>query len=201
MLASKESKTRAEVQKRAIWYNQTVNVLWSIVSFTPIGYFCFAAMDLKWLFILLAVSLSAGFLPRTFFDAMQLGKTTSIYEKIGIRFAKKYTQDGDVINGLIRRKAAQYKVFDGQRSIQKHLNKAYAIEKVHFVMFLFFLLTSIYALWHGYFGWAVVITFNNLIFNLYPNFLQQYNRIRLRHLMSGHPSKQPAPARVTSRQH
>ena len=141
------------------------------------------ATDLKWLFILLAVSMLAGFLPNAFFDAIQLGQTTAIYKKIGIRFVKKYTQDGDLINRLIRRKFPRYRVFDGNGSIQKHLAKAYAMEKIHFIMFLFFLLTSIYALARGHVWWAIFITMNNLAFNLYPNFLQQYNRLRFRHLM------------------
>jgi len=54
-------------------------------------------------------------------------------------------------------------------------------------MLLFFLLTGIYALTQGYVWWAVIITINNLVFNLYPNFLQQYNRLRLRHLMKMQP--------------
>ena len=120
---------------------------------------------------------------KAFFDRIQLSKTTSIYKKIGIRIVKKYTQDGDLINRLIRRKFPRYRIFDYNVSIQKHLNKAYSMEKIHFSMFLFFLLTGIYALTQGYVWWAVIITINNLVFNLYPNFLQQYNRLRLRHLM------------------
>ncbi len=176
-------KESAKVKKLATWYNQITNIFWSVLNFTAIGYFWFMAIDLKWLFILLAISLLAGFLPKAFFDTMQLSQTTSLYEKIGIRTVKKFTQDGDFVNRLIRRKFPQYRIFDPNVSMQRHLNKAYAIEKIHFLMFLFFLLTSIYALTKGEVWWAVMITINNLVFNLYPNFLQQYNRLRLRHLM------------------
>jgi len=176
-------KESAKIKKIATWYNQVPNLFWSFLNFTPLGYFCFSIMDLQWLYILLAISLLAGFLPHSFFDAIQLSQTTSFYKKIGIRVIKKYTQDGDLINQFIRRKFPQYRIFDNNSSIQKHLNKAYSIEKIHFIMFLFFLLTSIYALTQGYVWWAVIITINNLVFNLYPNFLQQYNRLRLRHLM------------------
>jgi len=88
-------KESAKIKKLATWYNQIPNIFWSILNFTPIGYFWFMAMDLKWLYILLAISLVAGFLPNSFFDRIQLSKTTSIYKKIGIRIVKKYTQDGD----------------------------------------------------------------------------------------------------------
>jgi len=177
------SKESAQIKKWATWYNQITNIFWSILNFTPIGYFCFMAMDLKWLYILLAISLLAGFLPKSFFDRIQLSQTTALYEKIGIRTVKKFTQDGDFINRLIRKKFPQYRLFDHNLSMQKHLNKAYSIEKIHFSMFLFFLLTGIYALIRGEVWWAAIITVNNLVFNLCPNLLQQYNRIRLRHLM------------------
>ncbi|MGH7494883.1 MAG: hypothetical protein ACREOO_21125 [bacterium] len=188
MVASENNKTSARMKMWAICYNQIPNIFWSVLSFTPLGYFWYMVKDLKWLYILLAVSFLGGFLPNTFFDAVQLGKTTSIYEKIGIRFVKKFTQDGDVINRFIRRKFPRYRVFDHNQSIQKYLAKAYSIERIHFVMFLFFLLTSVYALARGYAWWAAILTFNNLVFNLYPNFLQQYNRLRLRHLMERRPA-------------
>lgn len=177
------AKASAQMNKKALWYNQTLNVFWSVLNFSPLGYFCFAAMELKWIYILSGLSLAAGFLPRSFFDAMQLGKTTALYEKIGIRVVKKLTQDGDFINRSIRKKFPQYKKFTDRSSIQQHLNKAYAIEKIHFSMFVFFLLTSMYALVKGYVWWAAIITINNLVFNLYPNLLQQYNRLRLRRMM------------------
>jgi hypothetical protein len=188
MKEPEDSKTSARMKRWATYCNQIPNVFWSVLSFTPLGYFWYMAADLQWLFVLLAASFLGGFLPNAFFDAVQLGNTTLIYERIGIRFVKRYTQDGDVINRLIRRKFPRYKVFDDGRSIQKHLAKAYAIERIHFVMFLFFLLTSVYALARGYVWLAIIITANNLVFNLYPNFLQQYNRIRLRNLMKKHPA-------------
>ncbi|MDZ7274158.1 MAG: hypothetical protein ONB47_08850 [candidate division KSB1 bacterium] len=147
------------------------------------------AMDLKWLYIILAISLAAGFLPNAFFDRMQLSQSVSFYRAIGMRTVKKYTQDGDLVNRWIRRKFPQYRVFEHGASLQKHLNKAYGIEKIHFLMFLFFLLTGIYALIHGRVWWAAIITVNNLVFNVYPNLLQQYNRLRLRQLMKKFPAK------------
>jgi len=182
-------KTAAKIKKLATWYNQIPNVFWSILNFAPIGYFWYMATDLKWLYIILAISLSAGVLPNSFFDMVQLSQSTSFYEKIGMRTVKKFTQDGDLINRLLRRKFPQYKAFDQNASLQKHLAKAYGIEKIHFVMFLFFLLTGIYAFIQGRVGWAVVIISNNLVFNLYPNLLQQYNRLRLRQLMEKIPTK------------
>ena len=173
----------------AIWYNQLSNVFWSVLGFAPIGYFCYTRMDLGWLYLFLALSLPAVLLPHSFYDAMQIGRTTAVYERMGVRIVRKFTQDGDWVNRMIRRRFPTYKVFDSYPSIRRHLRKAYTIEKVHFAFFLFFLYGALYALVKEYFLWAALIMLTNLIFNVYPNLLQQYNRLRLRQLMRrGNPS-------------
>ena len=46
-------------------------------------------------------------------------------------------------------------------------------------MLLFFLLASLYGITHGQPGWSLLITIINVVFNLYPIWLQQYIRVRL----------------------
>jgi hypothetical protein len=167
----------------ATWYNQLSNVFWSILGFTPIGYFCYVRVGPGWLYLFLALSLPVVFLPNSFYDKMQVGRTTVVYERMGVRIVRKFTQDGDWVNRLIRRRFPKYKVFDSYPSIRKHLRRAYMIEKIHFAFFLFFLYTALYALLNGYLLWALILTITNLGFNVYPNLLQQYNRLRLRQLM------------------
>jgi hypothetical protein len=171
----------------ATWYNQLSNVFWSVLGFAPVGYFCYTRMELVWLYIFLALSLPMLLLPNAVYDAMQISRTTAVYERIGIRIVRKFTQDGDWVNRMIRRRFPKYKVFDSYPSIRRHLRKAYTIEKVHFAFFLFFLYASLYALVNSYFFWAGLIMLTNLIFNIYPNLLQQYNRLRLRQLMRRSP--------------
>jgi hypothetical protein len=167
----------------ATWYNQLSNVFWSVLGFAPVGYFCYTRMELVWIYIFLALSLPVLLLPNGVYDAMQISRTTAVYERIGIRIVRKFTQDGDWVNRMIRRKFPKYKVFDSYPSIRRHLRKAYTIEKIHFAFFLFFLYASLYALVNKSFFWAGLIMLTNLIFNIYPNLLQQYNRLRLRQLM------------------
>ncbi|HEY4061712.1 MAG TPA: hypothetical protein VGM30_07415 [Puia sp.] len=167
----------------ATLYNQLSNVFWSVLGFAPIGYFCYTRMEAGWLYLFLALSLPVVVLPHSFYDIIQIGRTTAVYERIGIRIVRKFTQDGDWVNRLIRRRFPKYKVFDSYPSIRKHLRRAYMIEKIHLAFFLFFLYVTIYALVNGYLFWAGVLTLTNLGFNVYPNLLQQYNRLRLRQLM------------------
>ena len=172
-----------KIRRRAIWYNQAVNFFWSILNFVPVGYYCSIEMNVQWFYSFLIISLLAMFLPNSFFDSIQLSHTTATYTKIGIRTIKKYTQDGDMINGFLRKKFPQYKLVTTSSPLKKHIGKAYVNEKFHFIVFVFFLFTTLYALMRGHGWWVFVIMITNLIYNVYPIFLQQYNRIRIRQLM------------------
>ena len=46
-------------------------------------------------------------------------------------------------------------------------------------MFIFFTLTTIYAVKESYGMWALMISVANLIYNVYPNLLQQFIRVKL----------------------
>ncbi|CAA9526485.1 MAG: hypothetical protein AVDCRST_MAG96-3251 [uncultured Segetibacter sp.] len=128
----------------------------------------------------MVISLSSIFLPKTFFNNIQLGKTTSFYKRTGVTFINRFTQNGDLINGLIRKKFPNYKVVSiGRHSINKVLQQTYMLEKFHFAMFLFFILITIYAVKRNHLSWAFIISLNNLVYNIYPCLLQQYIRARL----------------------
>jgi hypothetical protein len=45
IMDSKDIKEAAQIKKWAIWYNQITNIFWSILNFTPIGYFWFRANE------------------------------------------------------------------------------------------------------------------------------------------------------------
>ena len=158
-------------------------ILWSILGLAPIGYFCYSALQLKEIYLFLFISLPVILLPSSFYDAIQWSKKVSFYETIGIRIVRKLTQDGDWINRLIRKKVPGYKVFDSRRLPSAYLQKTYMVERIHTAMFLFFGCSAIAALIKGYKGWALLLILTNLIFNIYPNLLQQYNRLRIRQIL------------------
>ena len=166
------------------WYNMIPNLVWSVLNLTPISVFCYQEIRLKLLYIFLAISLLALFVPASFFNTIQLGTTTSIYRKIGVRYLNKFTQNGEIINGLIRKKFPHYKIISNStRSINKLIRQIYIFEKFHFILFLFFALATIYALRQNYWQWTIILCLTNLAYNIYPNLLQQYIRIRLTTLL------------------
>ena len=157
------------------------NLFWSALSLIPVSIFCYRHMSLKLFFSFLIISLIPLFLPNSFFNGIQLAKTTSVYKKMGIDVINKFAQNGEFINRMIRKRFPEHKtVLPGKRSVNKLLTQTYMLEKFHSMMFLFFNLAMVYALIKNYLWWAIVILITNIIYNVYPNLLQQYIRIKLR---------------------
>ncbi|GAB3506735.1 hypothetical protein GCM10027341_40270 [Spirosoma knui] len=180
-MRSETNQERTKIRRTATLYNQLVNGFWSVLSFGPLVYFCVVAMELRWLYVFLFISLTVGFLPASFFNRLRLGSTLVPYHKLGIRVIRKYTQDGDFVNALIRRRFPDYK--SGQTvSIKTHLSKSVVYERFHLICLLFFALTALYALANGFWGWALLLTGINALYNGYPILLQQYNRLRFESL-------------------
>jgi hypothetical protein len=73
------------------------------------------------------------------------------------------------------------------RTIKDKLDETYTIEKSHTVLFVFCLFTNVYAVLTNSIVTAVVLFIGNILFNYYPNLLQQYNRIRYLQVVTNFP--------------
>lgn len=156
------------------------NLIWSILNLTPISIYCFTLLDYKTFYIFLAVSLIPIFFKNSFLDKLQIGKTIKIYKQLGVHLINKVVQNGVIINTLIKRKFPDYKVVTNKKSsIAGLIRQTYIFEKFHLVLFLFFSLTITYAFIKGHLTWAYIILLTNIAYNIYPNLLQQYIRLKL----------------------
>lgn len=171
------------IQQTAVIYNQLINFFWSILAFAPVVYFCYLYLPLKFLYIFSGISCMVIFLPTSLLNKIQLSQSLGAYKKIGIRFIKKYTQDGDIVNRFIKSQHPAYKYVENKQDIKKLIGKSYMQEKFHYIVFVFFICLMIHAIVLGLVGWAIFIGIANIIYNLYPIFLQQYNRIRINYLL------------------
>ncbi|KAA2238441.1 hypothetical protein F0L74_19630 [Chitinophaga agrisoli] len=174
------SVSNTKMQRTAALYNAIPNFFWSILNLAPIAVFCYRFTDpLLFYWSLAGCSLSL-FLPRAFFDRMQLGQTPAIYHKLGVHFINRFTQHGAIINQWIRKKYPQYRVIPlNRRAIRQHYHQTYMFEKFHFLLFLFFLVIIGDALVKGHIGWVLILLITNILYNVYPVLLQQYVRIKL----------------------
>ena len=171
----------SRIKRLLNWYNMIPNVVWSVLNLLPISIYCYNKVEHRSLYIFIALSVIPGVFPNSFYDRIQVGRTTRIYKRVGVGFINKLAQNGTIINQLVRKKFPDYKMIIHQRSsITRLLQQTYMFEKFHFIMFIFFILITSYALLKNHFCWAIIISVTNLLYNIYPNLLQQYIRLKLR---------------------
>ena len=156
------------------------NLLWTIIHLTPLVIYCFKEMEPFWMYVTLGLSCLTTFLPQSFYNKLQLSSSTAVYKKIGVGWVRKFSQDGDMINKWARKKYPDYKVITGDR--RKYLLRIAVNERFHFVVLVFFLFTTIHTLLNMNTGWFFLFIFSNVLYNVYPMFLQQYNRLRIQQL-------------------
>jgi hypothetical protein len=172
--------TNAAASRARARYNMIPNLFWSAINLAPISVYCYTLLQPKLFWIFLGTSLFALFLPNKMLDRLRIGRTRRIYKRLGVHWVNKITQNGELINKWVRKKYPDHKAVTPDRaSISKLISQSYLFEKFHLIVFLFFGFTNIHALVKGHWGWAVVILLTNIAYNVYPNLLQQYMRMRL----------------------
>jgi hypothetical protein len=136
--------------------NAVPNVFWSVLSLTPICIFCYQYLPRLWLYGFLAISLLACVVPKAWFRRWQLSTRPAAYQRLGVPFINR-----------------------GRAALPAFIRTTYLFERFHLLLWMFFLLTTLYAAARGYAGWAGLLVFINVAYNLYPMWLQQYLRLRL----------------------
>jgi len=80
----------------------------------------------------------------------------------------------------LKRKFPEYKVVTNKESsITRLINQTYMFEKFHLILFVFFCLATVYAIVESHVCWTFIISLTNIAYNIYPNLLQQYIRLKL----------------------
>lgn len=175
-----DKKEEAKIKRIVDAYNMIPNLFWSVIFLFPVALFCYNYLMIKYLIGFLVISLVPVFLPRSFFNFFQSPKMAIFYRKAGVGFINKFTQNGTLINKIIRKKYPGYKFLSPKKlSAQQLFQQTYMFERFHFMLCFFFILINIDACFQNLYGWAIFIFISNLIYNIYPIFLQQYIRIRI----------------------
>ena len=135
------------IQKKIEMYNMIPNLIWSIIFLFPIFIFCYTKMDAEWFYISLSISLLALFIPKKKFNILPVSKSLVFYKKTGLGFINNFIQNGTIMNRIIKRKFPGYKSFSkDEMALKKLFNQTYMFEKFHFILFIFFLETILFAL-------------------------------------------------------
>ncbi|MDE3250773.1 MAG: hypothetical protein KGO82_19075, partial [Bacteroidota bacterium] len=83
---------------------------------------------------------------------------------------------------LIRQFGIRAPQVRNQRRISALISQTYMFERFHWMLFIIFALVMADALSGGHLVWGLVLLISNIIYNVCPNLLQQYLRLRLRRL-------------------
>jgi hypothetical protein len=158
--------------------NAIPNVFWSVLSIVPLSFFCYHYMSQPWLYSLLLRHLLVYGIPMAWFSRWQLSRTPARYRQLGVPAVGRLTQHGEFVNRFIRHHYPRYCRVRAH-TVAAVVRASYQVEQFHLGLFGFFLLSSLYALWHGQGGWALLIMVTNVGYNVYPIWLQQYIRVRL----------------------
>jgi hypothetical protein len=155
--------------------NQAVNLFWTILCFTPVVAVWVSQYSVLWFFFLITSVLSQLF-PSAL---LQLSREPKFYERMGVKFIRKFVQNGQYVSRYLRKGNPGYRVVTNKASALQYQNTVLMYERFHLICFLFFLMTAVYAVIKSQIELAIIVTVANIIYNVYPILLQQYNRARL----------------------
>ncbi len=158
--------------------NQIINLFWTILCFAPVFLFWYKeGIASSYFYISLGVALLFAFLPENFFYKLALSADNKTYERYGIKFIRKFVQNGDIVNS--KTKSISASSMKSKAHAHQYLKTIAMYERFHWVCLIFFLLTGVYGFVTGHFLLAFSIFIANILYNLIPIFLQQYNKIRI----------------------
>ena len=170
------TKDNHHLKNQAI--NQFVNFFWTILCFIPVLIYWFSNYT-YWLYIFILFSLIFALLPGSIFRRFQLNNSTAFYERLGVRFIQKFVQNGTYVNRAIRKNNPEYKLIKDRTQARQYLNTINMYERYHMLCFIFFALTFIHAFISQRYIAAVLILVVNVIYNVCPILIQQYNKLRV----------------------
>lgn len=163
--------------------NQVINLFWTIVSFAVFGVYWgryFAEQRLPWVLALFIVlSILTWAIPTKWLSALTIGKNRKSYERMGIKLLLFFVQNGTLVNRIQRKYSKKSGLIHNRNQAQSYLKTIAMQERYHYCCLVLFLLTTFSAFSTGKPGMALLITLCNMLYNIYPIFLQQYNRLRI----------------------
>ncbi|WP_460685639.1 glycosyl-4,4'-diaponeurosporenoate acyltransferase CrtO family protein [Niabella aquatica] len=170
------------IQKRDI-FNQAINFFWSILCLVPIFWFWFKeGINNIYFRLFLGIALIIGLLPRSILNLLTFSSQRNFYERLGVKFIRKFVQNGDAVNSLNHTKGiANAK---GKKHFRTYTKTIAMYERYHWICLTFFLLTTLYCFAYGYVKFGILISIANTLYNFCPILLQQYNKLRIKKLFN-----------------
>ncbi|WP_374951247.1 hypothetical protein [Mucilaginibacter sp.] len=156
--------------------NQAINFFWTIICFIPVVSFWVAAGAMQLCYLFIGISAISLLVPAR---VLQLSCNPEFYEAAGVKFIRKVVQNGQWINSYLRRRHPHYKLIKNKTHAGTYLKSVAMYERYHLLCFVFFMLTAGHAIAGSHYAMSISLIIANVIYNICPILLQQYNRARL----------------------
>lgn len=132
---------------------------------------------------LIAGCVFARILPESYYRIKPWEESGGLYEKLGIRFFKRFVPDGDYVNRRIRHSDPGYRVVCDQESIVRFAERTRLAEKCHLAGLWLPLPCTVYALLLGWNTFALWLLLPSVPLHVYPVLLQRYSRTRIQRIL------------------
>ena len=160
-------------------FNVLPTIAISLICFLPVSTYCFLHLRCWQLTAFGAVSLLIYTMPQARLASLQLSSTRRAYRGLGVHLLNHVVQHGTLVARSLRLLYPAYRRVSSRAGANMLRQSTYAAERFHWALLIFFLLCSTEAVLHGRLGWMSLILLTNVLYNLYPIWLQQYIRLRL----------------------
>jgi hypothetical protein len=165
------------MNKRREAANAGINLVWTGLLLTPVYIFCARYVSVKWLVLFGLVSVLPLGVPRAVLQQFGLSADVSVYRHLRVPLIVRFTQDAPWLRRVAGHPSRRVSLEGAV--IARVVRDSWMRERFHFALLLFCGFCSVLALWQKQFSWCVALTFINIVYNLYPVWLQQYLRLRL----------------------
>lgn len=163
--------------------NLFINLFWTILSFMVIGWYWglhFAENRSHWVLTTsIVLSMLVFFLPSKWLSTLTLSKHRKTYEKLGLKFFRHFIQDGTLVNRHLRKHRKDFGVIRNRDHALSYLRTIAMQERYHYCCLVLFTSTSLCAIITGRPFLGLLLFMSNMLYNVYPILLQQYNRLRI----------------------
>jgi hypothetical protein len=163
--------------------NALLNLFWSLLGFAPVFVFCYQFVTKPWIYGFAAASFSVYAIPGRTLSCLQLSSRTRPYRSLRVHWLVRITQGRGTLTPSDHY-PVQAAWFHDRVALEKIVRVTIARERFHLAVFIFFLLATGYAALDRRLGWSLLLCLSNLIYNIYPIWLQQYVRLRVGHCLS-----------------
>jgi hypothetical protein len=160
--------------------NVLVSAVWTAIFVLPVYLFCTAHVDAVVLYRFLFAASLPLVLPRSVLNYLQLSHHQAMYQRFRIPLLIRLTQDAP---WLKRAAGTKSSIRHNRLAAERFIRITWMRERCHLSFAVFFALCSALALWRLQIAWAVMLMASNLLYNLYPIWLQQYLRLRIEPLL------------------